>query len=412
MLILFLLLNIIWLNFGQSAMNITQPGNYAIGQEIQFNASAADDTLIIIDSDNVNLDLSGHTIAQSNTVDGVHGIIINSGHNNITVKNGVIYHVTGSGVVVNDNCENIMFQDLVINSCGNGATMMNMNGTTNGIRNVLIERCIITDCISRLIVRISNCSGIYFGSCNLNNNTSPLALIGISLSNVTNGVFDSIIIANNNSPSNFTGVNAASSSQEWKNCYVLGNSTATTLNGIVMIGNSNVHDCYVVGNTAPASSLTGLLMVTGGSRSLLENSISLGNQASDIIGFDYLAVQKHLSINNISAHNTATNSVSGYRLFNSSNIYVKDAISHTQNGTTVNGYLLNGTSSNNVLDETVASSIETGTGFNDNGLNIFIKNVASFDATAYAGLAASQYNIDFADNVNSFTSPWTNVGTI
>jgi len=100
-----------------SSLTISQSGNYTLGVNIPFSATAAGDEIININASNVVLDLGQHTIAQSNLTDSVQGIVISPNNSQITIRNGTILSVTGTGIFVGANCSEISLENIICDAC-------------------------------------------------------------------------------------------------------------------------------------------------------------------------------------------------------------------------------------------------------------------------------------------------------
>ena len=106
---------------------ITSPGVYYL---------CGDAATVSIQASNVTMDLNGYRVT--------NGITLTDGVNYVTVKNGDIGPKVGSSTIAADgivtgNCQNCIFQDLLIERCNNGLHLVGTSSTT--ISNNKIINC-------------------------------------------------------------------------------------------------------------------------------------------------------------------------------------------------------------------------------------------------------------------------------
>jgi len=111
-------------NFGidmNETLTIITPGIYTFVDDVEFKPSYSMPA-IMIKSENVTLDLSGHTLSQGNIVDGCDGIKICAGSNHTNVINGTISNFTKCGIIVGDSdgihTHDILLKDLTLYGFG------------------------------------------------------------------------------------------------------------------------------------------------------------------------------------------------------------------------------------------------------------------------------------------------------
>ena len=97
-------------NFNVTGITINGPGIYVFDSDVVFNVAGS--FAITINSDDVVIDLGGHTLNLNNTSSG--GITFNN-VNNITIQHGSIINATDNAIFVN-SANNILLQDLTIES--------------------------------------------------------------------------------------------------------------------------------------------------------------------------------------------------------------------------------------------------------------------------------------------------------
>src|SRR5579859_7514404 len=91
-----------------SQTTISTPGSYCLANNINFTSGNG----LTINSSDVEVDLNKRVI--NGTSSGTNGIVINSGFNNILVKNGTIKAVSNDGIQTNSGCSYINFNSLKI----------------------------------------------------------------------------------------------------------------------------------------------------------------------------------------------------------------------------------------------------------------------------------------------------------
>lgn len=136
---------------------IEKPGYYCLAENVDFNPINDSIAAITVRSHNVTIDLSTHTLQLTQTAydtfDNLSGIIVESGFNNFTLKNGYVNRFSDQGVFVNtDNFvssdhHNILIENVVVSNIGKINTQsafdiftrggININGSTD----VLIKNC-------------------------------------------------------------------------------------------------------------------------------------------------------------------------------------------------------------------------------------------------------------------------------
>lgn len=132
-----------------ASKTINSPGTYILTQDVGFNSVNDSSIGIDITSDNVTLDLGGHTLYYANTADRVNGIQV-TGASNILIKNGNIAKFTGEEIIIRANCRGVTIENITIiggggQSCsgihfeGNAATNDATKVLNSTIRNCTVE---------------------------------------------------------------------------------------------------------------------------------------------------------------------------------------------------------------------------------------------------------------------------------
>lgn len=160
-------------------VRITKPGKWCLKSSVAWKPLelteldyATPQAAIIIESDGVVLDLCKNTLSQINGVQAVVGILVLSGHKDITIINGVLDGFSYNGIYVQGGQENVRIgnehDQIIVRNCGYGthyqyvddAVTVNINpggmlvgeslittpaqfGFINKLKvqNVLIEKC-------------------------------------------------------------------------------------------------------------------------------------------------------------------------------------------------------------------------------------------------------------------------------
>lgn len=107
---------------GGKGVVLTQPGKYCLTSDVNFKPTQGTDAILIA-TDNIVLDLCGHTLRQDNVVDGCAGIRVATGHKNVTILGsyGKIADFSTFGIRVEAGSEGITIGDetkLVVTNCG------------------------------------------------------------------------------------------------------------------------------------------------------------------------------------------------------------------------------------------------------------------------------------------------------
>lgn len=179
-------------HFGKKGVVITKPGYYCLAENVGFKPSQDHVPAITIRSHNVILDLSTHTLSECpssfDQFDDTSAIVVESGYNGITIKNGKIRNFSNCGVLVlSENSVatdhfGIVIEDIVVNSCGKITTANDLApfNARHGIGVYGTTDCIIQNCITSEITSLvdTEAVGTFFTdnllikNCISQNNTS------------------------------------------------------------------------------------------------------------------------------------------------------------------------------------------------------------------------------------------------
>jgi hypothetical protein len=176
-----------------SGFVINTPGNYILIDHITYNPDSTNTAAITIASNNVNLDLNGHTIDQGNSVAGTHGVEVSTNLSNIQIRNGTIRDIQDAGISINDGCSDLLISDVIIIA----------SATANGIdvasncKEITIQETLIGECQTDGITIASGCTEILIAECMCNENGQGGTGSGISIANAQ-VCFTNCITNNNN----------------------------------------------------------------------------------------------------------------------------------------------------------------------------------------------------------------------
>lgn len=165
---------------------------------------------ITISVSDVTLDLNGHTVSG-----GTYGIVINSGLNNVTIKNGTVRSTTLNGIQVNSGCSDITVENIVVKQAVVGIgfdTAVNcvvrncdMNLNTTGLlldtcANISVNQCSATanqragyDLLSSTTCMIVGCKALSNGDGNSNTTGEAASCFGFVSNSGYGNVFEQCI---------------------------------------------------------------------------------------------------------------------------------------------------------------------------------------------------------------------------
>ncbi len=304
-------------------LTISQPGLYALGDNLQSNPTGAD-TIVNITTSNVVLDLSDRIISQGNAIANVNGITVNSGLTDIAIKNGTIRGVTGEGIIVNQTCSRIYITNITFESCATDGILLNGGGGANQIADVQISGCRFYACANSItpgnVITIGQANKISIDDCIISVTTAVAGVSGISLVGCNLSNFSNIVIQGNSSTSTFSGIfSITSTGNSFSNILIKNNAGATGFSGFLFSSSNNhvLTNVIVLGNTSSGASVTGfdltssLNIVSNGCKALANSSVSFAT------GFRLGASNSNVFNDCIGSYNTTTGAVfraEGFRL--------------------------------------------------------------------------------------------------
>lgn len=274
-------------------LQITTTGMVTLGGSIYSTPSVINDDIILINSSDVILDLGGNTIMQSGGSSGERGIEIAAGLQNVTIQNGTILAMTGTGILINQNCSNIIIKNVTIRGCqSRGIELSGSAGNPINdcrINNCLILQCFANDTLPCIGIAATQCNRLTLDIVAINNSGNATinftgvrlltctacdmstiriwgnigaAMMGFDIDDTVQSMFTDCSIKNNDpvSGSTFTGFNLASIS-------------ATTQYNMFQ-------RCFTLNNTADSATCIGFSLTDGVSNNIFNQCIVLGNAAN------------------------------------------------------------------------------------------------------------------------------------
>lgn len=200
-----------------SIFHIAKPGLYHVMENLKFGSKA-----FIIDTNNVIVDLQGHTLDFSKKNN--YGISFIAGLSNITIKNGVIRNASAVEALTLSKNSNINLSNLVISTAGTCAILVHACSDIN------IDTLTLSGTMLQAGIKIEQSASVIVDRCNMKN-IFVKSFCGINIQK------SQIIICKNNSITNvqansrFQGLLAQGSSR-----IIFDNNLITMNTGNVFIG--------------------------------------------------------------------------------------------------------------------------------------------------------------------------------
>ena len=328
---------------------ITAPGVYSLSANIISNPVVGSNNIIQITSSDVVLDLKDFTISQANNLAKFNGIEIAPNVSNVTIKNGTIKTLTGTGINVGTGCSKINIRNLTIDSCFLMAINMGTFELTDQIIDSNIENVIIlnsanaakvTDYAGYPPIFMSNCLRCtvresYISNCGLvsavqNNNTFAC----VYLASCNNCTVDSVKMQNN---SVFGAVNLNSSTGCLvKNCDFSGaNGNLSSTGGFIISGGGTgnlIDNCVAQNNIA--YSAHGFFKIEQSNLNSITNCSIIGNKSNSSTNYFVAYVSNNCLFKNcVASDNTTTGIGRGFWAFSIARTSFIDCVSANNTGT-------------------------------------------------------------------------------
>jgi hypothetical protein len=259
-----------------NGFTVTSPGYYTLCGSVGFDAPVTPSCVIRIQTSNVTFDFNQNSIYQTDADAGLVAVCVDSGFDNIVIKNGKISGVTGSGITIADDSQDIIVSGMTVRGCGgDGISFSGTTGSRN--RDVIIEDSQFTNnggnggtFTFTEKIKISNSK--------FNDNVT----IGASFSSSSGNEIADSIFNQNGGASNAAGLSLdATGSSIIRNCTFNGNfSTTGTARGLLLTSTGNLVDnCVADGNSSSVSAGFAIGFDVDGTAHLLSNCSASGNSA-------------------------------------------------------------------------------------------------------------------------------------
>ena len=376
-------------------LTITKPGLYTLGDDLTIPPVAADSIILIASSD-VTLDLGGRIISQSSITGGGNGISIQTGLTNITIKNGTIRNITSNGIAVASGCKRITIENIVFQDFSASPISLSSSCIDTVISNCTFRTQAFTSSASSIITIGSTCSNLFVDGCSFKNLnvTVSLNVIDCSVASTQNLVFTNLEFTT------ISGVNT--------NLFNLANSNAIYISNIVIEAANSTGAMNVI-NASTVSGLTvddvTILKSSGGTTfSALNLSSVNGANVSNIVGASNTATTNFTFANMVNSNSinfsglretnsTAGGVFSGVVLSNSSKNTFKNCVFNGNTGEdTFLGWDIISSSSYNYLTDCQLvqnTSVNTCRGFTVAGS---ASSFNTFDNCVATGLKSTAVN--------------------
>jgi hypothetical protein len=378
-------------------LTITQPGDYTIGGDVIYSPAGINDSVVLITTNSVILDLGGRVLSQGNLIDGLNGVVVNPNLQNVTIKNGTISNITGTGIGIGIGCNRVKIDSITTFSCDlRGVSLNGGTATTANVKNSTIVNSNIVSCCQGangdFALSMTQCNRINLDTINIDSNgISSHSIACINMNNCLQCVLDNIAIGSNTGGTTAAGgfvqcVNLITTQLcLFKNFFIQRNAATTTSSRTVgfllqSAGTSSLgstfnqfEDCFVVGNqvSAATSVSVGYEILNNNNNNIFKNCRCVQNISTDVNNsFSIVTNSKNMFLNCIAQNNastgaTAAGNSNGFNFsFCTANKCVECIISdHT--GTTVNGFLISGCSDCGFVRSLAEDNVGTtqGTGF-------------------------------------------------
>ncbi len=439
---LFFILILISYNIQAVFHTISTSGQYVYGEDVNFNPTTVNDSVILITTSSVLLDLNNHIITQGNLIAGATAITVADNLTNITIKNGTLASFTGTGIIVQSGCSEITIENILTVSCDARAIAF-VGTTTNKTINSSIQDVIAFNCcrgpISDAAIFLGNSNNITLINARIENcGISSHNFSAVKLNICDSCRFDTIFTTSNIGQTLTRQFDLTTLTNSFFSNCMADNNMVVVTNGSCNdweFVNSNTNNffvnCYSTANTATVAGGTsiGFLLNAGNDNNTLSNCrVSSNNANSTCAGFSLTTANTNYLMDCMSIkNNSVAGNCTGYIMNNCTGCYILRSIAANNSagaGTCVGIDLTTGTGSecyfqNNVITRNDGSAAATSFGFRITGANNvhgFIKNISMRNgATAgnqFNGFAGGQVNNVALNNTNGITDFLSNIGLV
>lgn len=267
-------------------ITITQPGTYSIGGSIAYDPGVTiNDAIIKISSNDVLLDLSSFKLSQSGATAGLKGITVDAGLDNITIQNGIIFGLTGTGIAINAGCRNITIRNMKVDTLLAEAIFVDQNSQILNLQDISIFKCsprsLFLGGSSGNMIQQATLDNILLYNCNFDGGGQGIGL---------DYVHDAII--KNSSVTNSGNLSTTFTAFAFRNCYSCNcfNDSVLSCSGSIHISYDVVSstsclfkNCISRNNKATVRSVLGFAISFGSSLNILQDCIVADNQATTTV---------------------------------------------------------------------------------------------------------------------------------
>ena len=274
-------------------LTISLPGLYSLGENLVSVPTAAD-TIVNITVRDVVFDLANRIIVQNNATANVDGVVINSTVTDVTIQNGIIRNVTGSGIIINQGCSRIKINNIFFENCATrGVSLVGAAGV-NQILNCEIKNCRFYNCCGGVAgdnaIRLNFCYGTAINDCTVSSSNGT-ALILVNLLSCVLCAVNNVVVRNNTATSLTAFQLSAGTGNTFTHCIVRNNSASGAVVGF-NINTSTLNtiiNCTVLANSSSTNACTGFNSITSTTNTYnqckcISNSGSTGMTAFNAIG--------------------------------------------------------------------------------------------------------------------------------
>lgn len=414
---------------------LDSPGYYYITDNLIYPATSATPA-ITINSSNVTIDFERKSLQQTGGLLSVTAIQIGSGLMNVNLLNGLITDFSSSAISVASGSSFMVFDSLTISDCGNRCIEL-IGSPVSPVRqieitnDIFLNSCTLTTADN--VLTISNCTDIKLDNDIFSTNGSSSAAGTIAIIQFTNTsryIASNVGMSNSSGNSDLRGISFINSSGGFfDTCKVSsGRAFGATgfSRGIYLTSSSQLNfftNCLCANLTA--NTVDGFFSDTGCSGNIFENCTSAAHIATGVTGVAHgfrCINNSKIKLENCESrgHTAATSTASPYGAY----AYKFDTVTtnavldcvgsycSAPAGSSVGYYIFQSTQC--VFRENQASDNTQGFDFQGTFTqNTFIKNIAerNTNASQYSGFPAGAiFDAIGSDNINTISSPWTNIG--
>lgn len=225
---------------GQAMLTVNKPGFYQLGSDIVVQPVNTNVTIIRIATSNVVLDLDNHAISQApGSFATVNGIEVTDASANVTVRDGMMSDINGTGILVQNQATNVRIADISINSCSYQG--ISIDSATN----VVLSN-----------INVTHCDGSHEDATN--------GALGIAITNTSIASLNHIVCAaNSNQAGDSTGILIDNSDECTLSKVISAGHTGSNAYGFKITGSStacSLLSCKAINNTATSSLCVGFYM--------------------------------------------------------------------------------------------------------------------------------------------------------